>query len=47
MTAQRMLGGYDNARFDMTLFNADGGYSQLNYLMCPQMNVECRVVALS
>ena len=28
MTAQRMLGGYDNARFDMTLFNADGGYNQ-------------------
>ena len=29
------------------LFNADGGYNQLNYLLCSQMMSRCRVVALS
>ena len=44
MTAQRIFGGYDNASFDITLFNADGGYDQLNYLLCSQMMSRCRVV---
>lgn len=44
MTAQRMLGGYDNARFDLILFNADEGYNQPNYLLCSEMMSRCRVV---
>jgi hypothetical protein len=39
-----MLGGYDNARFDLILFNADEGYNQPNYLLCSQMMSRCRVV---
>jgi len=44
MTAQRMLGGYHNASFDITPFNADEGHNQLNYLLCSQMMSRCRVV---
>jgi hypothetical protein len=44
MTAQRMFGGYHNASFDITLFSADEGYHQLNYLLCSQMMSRCRVV---
>jgi hypothetical protein len=44
MTAQRMFGGYHNASFDITLFNADKGYNQLNYLWCSQIMSRYRVV---